>query len=168
VVIFGKSNFMLRKATTNDLEFIYNLYMHPDINPWLLYEPMDIETFEPIYKDLLDKQVKYVYEHEREEMGMCKLVPLTHRTSHVVYLGGLGIHPGFAGKGHGAKMLREITDLCRTAGYKRIELSVSVRNEKAIHLYDKVGFEKEGVLRKYTRYEKDNEFVDEILMSSLL
>ena len=159
---------MLRKANNNDLEFIYGLYMHPQINPWLLYEPMDIESFKPIYKDLIEKQVKYVYEHDREEMGMCKLVPLTYRTSHVVYLGGLGIHPGFAGKGHGAKMLREIVDLCRTAGYKRIELSVSVRNEKAIHLYEKVNFDKEGILRKYTHMEKEDEYVDEVLMSCLL
>lgn len=159
---------MLRKATSNDLELIYGLYMHPQINPWLLYANMDIESFRPIYKDLLDKEVLYVYEHEGSEMGMCKLLPLTYRTSHIVYLGGVGIHPGFAGKGHGAKMLREIVDLCRTAGYKRIELSVSVENEKAIALYEKVGFEKEGVLRNYTYLENEERYVSEVMMAVLM
>ena len=159
---------MLRKATANDLAFVYELYMHPDINPWLLYEPMDIEQFQPIYDDLLTRDMKYIYEYNGEPMGMCKLVPFTYRTSHVVYLGGLGVHPGFSGKGHGAKMLREIIDLSRTAGYKRIELSVSVLNEKALHLYEKVGFEIEGVLRKYTYMKSKNEYIDETLMAFLM
>ncbi|MBC7848864.1 MAG: GNAT family N-acetyltransferase [Chitinophagaceae bacterium] len=159
---------MIRKATANDLDFVYGLYMHPEINPWLLYEKMDLELFEPIYKELVSRDVKYIYEHEREEMGMCKLIPLTYRTSHIVYLGGLGIHPGFAGKGHGAKMMREIIDLSRTAGYKRIELSVSVENEKARHLYEKVGFEKEGVLRNYSFFASEGRYVDEVMMGLLL
>ncbi len=159
---------MLRKATANDLAFVYELYMHPDINPWLLYEPMDIEKFQPIYDDLLKRDVKYIYEYNGEPMGMCKLVPFTYRTSHVVYLGGVGVYPGFTGKGHGAQMLRAIIDLCRTAGYKRIELSVSVLNEKALHLYEKTGFVKEGVLRKYTYMKSKNEYVDETLMAMLL
>lgn len=159
---------MLRKANANDLEFIFGLYMHPQINPWLLYADMDIDSFERIYKDLLEKDVKYVYEHESEPMGMCKIVPLTYRTSHIVYLGGVGMHPGFSGKGHGAKMLREIIDMCRTAGYKRIELSVSVENERAIKLYEKVGFEKEGTLRNYSYLEFEDRYVDEIMMAVLL
>ena len=159
---------MLRKANANDIAFVYELYMHPDINPWLLYEPMDIEQFQPIYDDLLKRDVKYIYEYNGEPMGMCKLVPFTYRTSHVVYLGGVGIYPGFTGKGHGAQMVRAIIDLCRTAGYKRIELSVSVLNEKALHLYEKTGFEKEGVLRNYTHLKSENKYVDEVLMSFLM
>lgn len=159
---------MLRKATANDLAFIHGLYMHPQINPWLLYEEMDLTTFKPVFTDLLEKDILYVYEHEGTPMGMCKLAPLTFRTSHIMYLGGVGIHPGFAGKGHGAKMLREIIDLCRTAGFKRIELSVSVENEKAIRLYQKMGFEKEGILRNYSFLKKENRFMDEAMMAVLM
>jgi putative acetyltransferase len=158
---------MLRKATINDLSFIYELYMHPEVNPWLLYEPMDFDKFEPIYKDLLEKDIKYVYEHDGVPTGMCKLVPLTYRSAHVVYLGGIGIHPGFSGKGHGSKMMREIIDLCGQAGFKRIELSVSVENDRAFHLYQKAGFEKEGIIRNYTYLPRENRYFDEILMSYL-
>ena len=165
--IYISIQLMLRKATLNDLDFIYELYMHPDINPSLMYEPTDIESFKPIYNDLLEKDIKYVYEHNSVAAGMCKLAPLTYRSSHVVYLGGVGIQPGFTGKGHGAKMMREIIDICRQAGYKRIELSVAVENEKAFRLYEKVGFEKEGILRNYTFLQKENRYFDETLMSYL-
>ncbi len=159
---------MLRKATKADFEFIFTLYMHPSVNPWLLYEMMPASSFQPIFDDLLRQEIKYVYEHESVPMGMCKLVPHTYRTSHVIYLGGLGIHPGFEGKGHGAKMLREIIDLCRSAGFGRLELSVSVENSKAIRLYERVGFEKEGVLRKYTHLQNENRYIDEVMMAVLL
>lgn len=159
---------MLRKATEADFDFVFQLYMHPSVNPWLLYEMMPASDFQPIYQDLIQKEVKYIYEHESVKMGMCKLVPHTHRTAHVVYLGGLGIHPGFEGKGHGSKMLREIIDLCRTSGFERLELSVSVENSKAIRLYERVGFEKEGVLRKYTHLQRENRYIDEVMMSVLL
>ena len=151
-------NSMLRKATASDLAFVYGLYMDPVINPWLLYEWMPVQKFEPIYRDLVEKDVKYIYEYNGEAIGMCKLVPFTHRTSHVIYLGGVGIHAHHSGKGHGSKMIREIIDLCRTAGYKRIELSVSVENDKALRLYEKMGFEKEGVLRNYTYLKSENRF----------
>ena len=159
---------MIRKATLNDLPFIYELYMHPQINPWLLYEPMSLETFKPIFVDLLENNIKYVYEQDGKAIGMCKLAPFTYRTSHSIYLGGVGIHPSFAGKGQGAKMLHEIIAFCRYAGYIRIELSVAGGNDRAIHLYQKAGFEKEGVLRKYTFLKKENRYVDEVIMSYLM
>jgi putative acetyltransferase len=31
---------MLRKATQADFSFVYELYMHPQTNPYLLYEEM--------------------------------------------------------------------------------------------------------------------------------
>ena len=159
---------MIRKATLNDLPFIYELYMHPQINPWLLYEPMSLETFKPIFIELLEKNIKYVYEQDGNAIGMCKLAPFTYRTSHSIYLGGVGIHPSFAGKGQGIKRLQEIISFCHYSGYLRIELSVAVDNGRAIHLYQKAGFEKEGVLRKYTFLKKVNRYVDEMIMSYLM
>ena len=96
---------------------------------------------------------------------MFKLIPLTYRTSHIAYLGGLAIHPSFAGKGLGLSMMKEIINHAKEKGFLRIELSVLITNEKAIHLYEKAGFEKEGVLRKYSRLQKEDLFVDEVMMS---
>ena len=157
---------MYRKATQNDLQFIYDLYMHPQANPYLLYELMTIEDFKPIYDTLLQDGIKYVFEEENGTLiGMFKLFPWTHRSSHIAYLGGLAIHPDYAGKGFGLKMMKEIIELANQHGYKRIELSVAAENLGAIKLYKKVGFEEEGVLRKYTYLKREERFLDELLMS---
>lgn len=159
---------MIRKATNKDIDFIYSLYMHPAINRYLLYEEMSRDNFQPVFEELLSKDIKFIYTDEGTDAGMFKLIPLTYRTSHIVYLGGVAIHPSFAGKGHGRKMLQEIIDLAKRRNFSRIELSVAVINEKAIQLYEKCGFEKEGVLKKYTWLQKENKFLDEVLMACLL
>lgn len=157
---------MYRKATQSDLQLIYDLYMHPQVNLFLLYEPMDIEEFKPIFDKLLASAIKYIFMDESSTpVGMFKLSPLTYRASHIAYLGGLAIHPNFAGKGFGRKMMQEIIDLANQQGYKRIELSVATENVRAIGLYKKVGFEAEGVMRKYTYLRQEGRFLDELLMS---
>ena len=157
---------MYKKANQNDFQFIYDLYMHPQVNSYLLYELMTIEEFKPIYEKLLEDGIKYVFEDENgTAIGMFKIFPWTHRSSHIAYLGGLAIHPDYTGKGFGVKMMQEIIELANQQGYKRIELSVAAENLGAIKLYKKVGFEVEGVLRKYTYLKREQRFLDELLMS---
>ena len=156
---------MIRHALHTDFDFIYELYMHPLINPWLLYEPMDAQHFQPIFQELLSNQVLYVYEHNEEPVGMCKLVPEEHRSAHVLYIGGIGIHPSFAGNGYGVKLMEEIKLFADAEGYKRLELSVAAINEKAMHVYERAGFAKEGVLRKYTYQKAEERYLDEVMMS---
>ena len=158
---------MIRKITEQDFDFIYELYMHPEVNGYLLYEPMPAHEFKDIFKDLLNKSIVYIFEDNGTATGMFKLVPLTYRMSHVAYLGGLAIHPSFSGKGLGLMMIKEILAHAREQGFLRVELSVLPNNEKAIRLYEKAGFEKEGVLRKYSHFKKENIFLDEIIMSWL-
>ena len=142
--------------------------MHPEVNPYLLYEMMDEKSFEPIFDNLLKDEVLYLYKEGAETMGMCKLIRQKHRDEHKLYVGGLAIHPDYFGKGFGRKMMVEIIDYCSKIGILRIELSVAVHNEKAIQLYENVGFTKEGILKKYTYLKSKNQFIDEILMSKLL
>ncbi len=158
---------MLRHTVYEDFGFIYGLYMHPTINPYLLYEPMSEAEFRTVYDSLMLKQVVFVYESEGVPMGMCKLVHQEYRNHHTVYLGGVAIHPDHNGKGHGKRMLEEVITLCRQHDIQRIELSVSVENEKAIRLYEQCGFQQEGRLRRYTHLVSENRYVDEYMMSWL-
>lgn len=157
---------MYRKAIQNDLQFVYDLYMHPQVNSYLLYEYMDIEEFKPIFDKFLASEIKFIFTDENgTPIGMFKLFPLTYRASHIAYLGGLAIHPVFAGKGFGKKMMQQIIDLANQQDFKRIELSVATENLRAIELYKKMGFEAEGVMRKYTYLKQEGRFLDEVLMS---
>ena len=158
---------MIRNITANDFYFIYSLYMHPQVNPFLLYENMDAQSFEHIFNDLLEKNIIYVFEADGVAVGMFKFIPQLYRTAHVAYLGGLAIDPSSAGKGYGLQMMNEIIVLGKQMSILRIELGVDVINAKAIHLYEKAGFAKEGILRKYTWLKTENRFLDEYMMSYL-
>lgn len=142
--------------------------MNPEVNPYLLYEMMDSETFRPIFNDLLKDEVLYLYIEGSETLGMCKLIRQKHRNDHIVYLGGVAIYPDLFGKGFGRKMMLEIIDFCKKNDVLRIELSVAVHNEKAIRLYESVGFAKEGILKNYTFLKSRNQFVDELMMSQII
>jgi RimJ/RimL family protein N-acetyltransferase len=159
---------MIREAQEADFDFMYELYMHPQINPWLLYEMMDKASFQPIYKELLGRRVLYVYESNGTAAGMCKLVPQQYRNAHILYLGGVGIHPLFAGKGEGINMLQDVILFAKQKGFKRIELSVASINERAIHLYEKAGFVKEGLLKNFTYLKSEDRFLDEVMMAFLV
>ncbi len=158
---------MLRNIRAADVDFIYGLYMHPSINPYLLYEQMDVTSFLPIYNKLLSKNLLYIFSVQGQDVGMFKFIPQQHRNAHIAFLGSVAIHPSFAGKGYGAMMMKEIIELGKTLHIKRIELSTAVNNEKAIALYEKNGFFKEGVLRKYTHLVSEGRFIDEVMMSYL-
>ena len=160
---------MIKKATLQDFNFFYELYMHPAINPFLLYEQMDEAAFNPIFAELAQKELVFIYfNEERLPVGMFKLVPHTYRSAHIVYLGGVAVHPRWAGKGFGFLMMKSIIDYAREIGFLRIELSVAIQNLKAMSLYEKVGFEKEGTLKKYTYLKEQNIFIDEILMAYIV
>lgn len=158
---------MTRAALPSDFAFVHGLYMHPQVNPYLLYEPMDSLAFQPIFDQLCDAGVLFVFEHQGAPVGMFKFVRQEHRCDHIAYLGGLAIDPAHSGKGFGNLMMREIVALGAQLGLRRIELSTAVTNDKAIALYEKHGFQKEGILRNYTHLKSENRFLDEVMMSLL-
>ena len=158
---------MIRKATQKDFDFIYDLHVHADVNRFLFYELMPAEEFNPLFSKLLGQGVLYVYEEDDILKGMFKLTPKQHRCSHVTFLGGVAIHPSFSGKGCGQRMINEIVSLGKEQGFLRMELGVSTINSKAIYLYEKAGFKKQGILKKYIHLQSENIFLDDILMAYL-
>jgi L-phenylalanine/L-methionine N-acetyltransferase len=158
---------MSRKATFADFDAIFSLYFHERTNPFLLYEMMDKVSFIPIFKELLEKDILYVFEQSGRVVGMFKLIPLTYRCSHIAYLGGVAIDPNMGGNGLGTLMMLDVLQTSKQMGIKRIELSVYDKNERAIRLYENIGFVREGLMRQYGYLKSENRYIDEILMSYL-
>jgi len=85
---------------------------------------------------------------------------------HVTTLG-MSVDRLWRGKGIGNKLIAEaITWAKSTEVLTRIELFVLERNERAIHLYRKFGFEIEG--RKRKAIFRDGKYLDEFIMALLL
>ncbi|MDR7071654.1 GNAT family N-acetyltransferase [Fictibacillus barbaricus] len=58
---------------------------------------------------------------------------------------GLGMNPGYTGKGSGYQFVSTIMDFIKEkSGDIPIRLTVAEFNKRAIHLYEKLGFVKEG------------------------
>jgi putative acetyltransferase len=76
----------------------------------------------------------------------------------IVYL-----HQDFHAVGLGTAMLTEVIELAKKEGLYRIWLQVIADNKPAIHLYKKLGFKIEGVM-KDSYFGEDGNYHDELVM----
>jgi RimJ/RimL family protein N-acetyltransferase len=84
------------------------------------------------------------------------------------HVGGIGIaiKEGYRDMGLGTEMMRTLIEQAKTIGLDVLTLCAFATNEKAIHVYEKVGFMKTGAIpRKFLRNGK---YVDEVMMTLLL
>lgn len=165
----------LREATPNDaaqLLAIMNILNKE--TPFLLVNQQSL-TLEP---NEMAKQIDFIYEQENqlillafnheELIGVATVMgemdaPLRH-------IGEIGISilKDYWDFGLGSIMLEEIILWAREHQIiRRLEIKVQERNKRAIHLYQKMDFEIEGVIRSGFLSE-ENEFLDIILMSLIL
>jgi RimJ/RimL family protein N-acetyltransferase len=77
------------------------------------------------------------------------------------------IHQDFHNVGLGTAMLAKLMELSRKEGLHRIGLSVVADNKRAVHLYRKMGFKIEGVM-KGAYFGEDGKYHDELVMGLLL
>jgi putative acetyltransferase len=81
-------------------------------------------------------------------VGWCDVSPVFgHSRAHIGVLG-IALLPEARGRGLGAKLLQAAIDRSWARGLTRIELSVRADNPKAKALYERFGFEHEGLLRR--------------------
>ncbi|RZI48287.1 GNAT family N-acetyltransferase [Lactococcus kimchii] len=88
----------------------------------------------------------------------------THRIEHMAYIV-VGILEDFQHQGIGGQFFILLDEWAKDKGIKRLELTVITKNYAAIALYQKSGFEIEGV-RKAAMCV-DGEFTDEFYMSKV-
>ena len=79
---------------------------------------------------------------------------------------GMGVRDDWQGKGVGTALMRACVDMAdKWLNVTRLELEVYTDNEPAVRLYERFGFEREGVLRQYAF--RDGSYVDAYLMARL-
>lgn len=80
---------------------------------------------------------------------------------------GISVAREWRGQGIGRALMQRVIAWARESGFiTRLELEVLVRNETAIHLYEQLGFEREGIRRHALL--RHGEYLDEFLMGLLL
>ncbi|HEX2593002.1 MAG TPA: GNAT family N-acetyltransferase [Rhizomicrobium sp.] len=99
-------------------------------------------------------------------IGSASLHPAEHaRRRHSASVG-MGVHDAYAGRGAGTALMAALLEQAdRWLNITRVELTVWADNARAIGLYERAGFEREGLLRRYAF--RDGEFVDALTMARL-
>lgn len=88
-----------------------------------------------------------------------------HRLRHSASIG-IMIHKDYQDMGVGTALMKALIDIADNwLMLVRVELTVFEDNEKAIHLYEKFGFKKEGI--KQLAGIRNGEYVNEFLMARI-
>lgn len=159
---------MRRLATPEDIDAVFSVYMHEKVVPFLTYDPMPLEDFRPIFQGLLDSGCFFIYEREGRVAGFYRATRYPGRVQHVACLGTLAVDPAFHGQGIALAMVSEAIDTLKAAGVKRIELFAESDNAPALRFYEKLGFEREGTLRKFYKRAGEADYIDEYVMALLV
>ncbi|SRR6266571_6337113 len=78
----------------------------------------------------------------------------------------IGVRAHAAGRGIGAGLLARAKDWAVAHGLHRLELTVMAHNNRAIRLYERMGFSVEG--RRSECLLVDGQFIDELTMAAIL
>ena len=98
-------------------------------------------------------------------IGMLGLERFSNRRSHAGSFG-MAVHDAYAGRGAGGALLGDAVDLADNwLNLRRLELSVYADNARAIALYERFGFEREGFHPAYSW--RNGAYVDSISMARL-
>jgi putative acetyltransferase len=159
---------MRRLAEPHDLEAVFAIYMHERVVPFLGYDPMPLDAFRPIFDELVDCGCFYVYEVDGRIAGFYRASRYPGRVSHVACFGTLAVDPALHGRGIAQAMVRDAIERLEAEGVKRIELYAEADNTGGLRFYEKLGFEREGVLRKFYKRAGEADYVDDHLLALLI
>jgi len=87
------------------------------------------------------------------------------RRSHVGHIG-MAVHDSYAGRGAGTVLMAAVVELADNwLQLRRLELGVYADNARAIALYERFGFEREGLYRAYAW--RNGAYADSLAMARL-
>lgn len=139
----------LRPLEREDLRFVHQLDNNANIMRYWFEEPY--EAFVEL-RDLYDKHIhdqserRFVIEYQAEKVGLVELVEINHVHRRAEFQ--IIIDPQYQGKGLANKAARLAMDYgFSVLNLYKLYLIVDKENLKAIHIYSKLGFETEGILK---------------------
>jgi RimJ/RimL family protein N-acetyltransferase len=107
------------------------------------------------------KHIAVVAEVDGRMVANCEVNPRPGRMSHVGSLG-ISVKDGYRGVGIGQELMREAERHAVAAGIESIILEVFSINERAIHVYEKMGYRRIGAIPGGVKYR--GEHVDSVYM----
>ena len=133
-------------------------------------EGVDLEAMRNRLADCEESPVNFevgVFDGEEQVggVGVAQVRPhIKYRHRAVV---GISVRKMYWGCGLGSYLMQLAIDQTRANGFEQLELGVYSDNSRAIHLYEKFGFERYGIQPRAFKL-KDGTYRDEIIMVKML
>ena len=162
-------NIVLRNITLNDAERFVLWLNDPEVNKFLQTRQKTLKEEREWIESLQNKEetglVLAIETRAGVHIGNVGLDSISKEYRHAQ----MGIMVGdknYWEKGYGKDAMRVMLDYAfKELKLHRVELGVYEYNPRAIHVYESLGFRREGVKREHTFY--DGKFYDEIIMGIL-
>ena len=153
----------LRPVEENDRPRLTGILSEAEVARWWVHRDV-MTTIQEIYED--DDEVRLAIELDGEVIG---LIQFSEEESPDYRHAGIDLFIGSAwqGRGLGPEAIRLVArHLFAERGHHRLIIDPAVANERAIRAYEKVGFRRVGVMRRYER-GADGTWHDGLLMDLL-
>jgi L-phenylalanine/L-methionine N-acetyltransferase len=158
----------IRRAEPDDCDAIYEMFRSPKVYEGTLQLPYPSrEQWRKRISGETDGRYNLVAVSGEHVIGMVSVhtLPERPRRRHVGKIG-ISVADAWQGKGVGKALMQAAIDLAdKWLNLTRLELEVYSDNDAAIRLYERFGFEREGVLRQHAF--RDGRYVDSIMMARL-
>ena len=163
---------IIRELRIDDAEQYLQLNKETDAEtPFLYFEENERKTtleeqIKNIQNEIEQGYISLVSEIENKLVGYA--VGFTfqvNRRKHCMSIA-IAMLQGYASKGIGTELLKQLIERGIEKGITRFELDVSVKNKIAINLYKKMGYSIVGNIKNSIFI--DNEFVDEYSMAKII
>ena len=158
----------IRRAEPDDSPALYEMFKSPKLYANTLQLPYPSrEQWRRRLSEPGDGTYNLVAVAGDKVVGMFGLhtFPARPRRHHAAAVG-LTVHDDWQGKGVGTALMRAGLDLADNwLNLTRLELEVYTDNEAAVRLYERFGFEREGLLRRHAY--RDGRYVDAYVMARL-
>ncbi len=132
-----------------------------------LLEAPSLDDVRAFVAQNVERGVPQVVAREGERVvGWCDIVPGWHHTLRHCGSVGMGLLPAYRGQHLGEALLTHCLKLATQTGITRVELEVRSDNVRAVALYTRLGFRREGL--KVRGMRVDGEYVDTLAMSLIV
>lgn len=157
----------IRRAEPEDSSALFEMFASPKLYANTLQLPYPSrEMWRRRLAEAGDETHNLVAVVGDEVVGMFSLHTFTRPRRHHAAAIGLTVHDDWHGRGIGTALMRAGIDLADNwLNLTRLELEVYTDNEAAVRLYERFGFEREGLLRRHAY--RDGRYVDSYSMARL-
>jgi len=145
-----QKDIQMRIMEKNDAPFLHQLYNNPEVmSYWFEEAYLSVQALEKSFDDNIDndKNRQFIVMDGNEKVGIVELVNIDwkHRNAEFTII----IAPEHQGKGYARPATKWAIDYgFSTLNLHKIYLFVDKINEKAIRVYEKIGFQVEGVAKE--------------------